>query len=329
MRRRDFLALIGGTAAAMPRVAGAQQPALPVIGFLFDTTPEAWAPRITGFRRGLSDAGFVDGRNVIIALRWAGGNYDLLPDLAADLVRRQVSVIVTSGSERVTQTAKAATSTIPIVAAVAGDPVKRGLVASVSRPGGNVTVVSLFTSSNNALVAKRVELVRELLPKAAVVGWFADSNILDYDDQLHDLQRAARAFGLEATIAPVARESDLEASFTSLIRQGAGAILETGPLVYTHRGLVVALAARQRVAMLYEWRDFVAEGGLMSYGTDLAEVFRQAGVYAGRILKGERAGDLPVVQPTKFDLVINLKTANTLGLSIPPSLLARADEVIE
>jgi putative ABC transport system substrate-binding protein len=329
MKRRQFITLLGGAAATWPLAARAQQPALPVVGFLSDATPEASARRLTGFYRGLSETGFVDGQNVAIELRWARGNYDLLPDLAIDLVRRHVSVIVTGGSERVTRTAKTATTTIPIVATVAGDPVKRGLVASINRPGGNLTVVSLFTSSNNALVAKRLELLHELVPKAAIVGWLADSNILDYEDELHDLKRAAQALGLEAKVAPVAREGDLEASFTSLVRRGAGAILEAGPIITSNRELVVALAAREAVPTVYEWREFVNEGGLMSYGTDLAEVFRQAGVYAGRILKGDKAGDLPVVQPTKFELVINLKTAKALGLTVPLTLQAAADEVIE
>jgi putative tryptophan/tyrosine transport system substrate-binding protein len=329
MRRREFILVAGaGVMATAPLSVHAQQ-AMPIIGFLSDATPEAVGSRLAGFHRGLLETGFINGQNVSIEFRGARGNYDLLSDLAADLVRRQVSVIVTTGSERVTRTAKAATTTIPIVATVAGDPVRRGLVASVTRPGGNLTVVSLFTSSDNALVAKRVELAHELVPKATIVGWLTDRNILDYEDELRDLQRAAQALSLEAKVAPVAREGDIEAAFISLVRQGAGAVLEAGPLLGSHRELVVALAAREAMPMLYEWRDFVRDGGLMSYGTDLAEVFRHAGAYAGRILKGEKAGDLPVVQPTKFELVINLKTAKTLGLTIPPSLLARVDEVIE
>jgi putative ABC transport system substrate-binding protein len=235
---------------------------------------------------------------------------------------------VTGGSERVTQTAKTATTTIPIVAAVAGDPVKRGLVASVNRPGGNLTVVSLFTFSNNALVAKRLELLHELVPKATIFGWLADENILDYEDELHDLQRAAQALGLDVKVARVARVGNLEAAFASLLPQGAGAILEAGPIITSSRELIVALATREAVPM-YEWREFVDEGGLMSYGTDRAEVYRQAGIYAGRILKGDKAGDLPVVQPSKFEMVINLGTAKRLGVTIPETLLATADKLIE
>jgi putative ABC transport system substrate-binding protein len=238
-------------------------------------------------------------------------------------------VIVTAGTEKVTRAAKDATATIPIVAAMSGDPVKRGLVASVNRPGGNLTVVSLFTSSNNALVSKRVELIHELVPKLTALGWLVDANILDYADQLHDLQSAAQAFGLAIKIAQVTRESELELAFASLVRDGAGAILETGPVMYANRARTVAMVEKRGVPMLYEWRAFVDEGGLMSYGSDLGEIFRQVGVYAGRILKGEKVGELPVVQQTKIELIVNLKTAKALGLTIPPSLLARADEVIE
>ena len=327
MRRREFIAMFG-SAVALPSAVRAQQ-MMPVIGFLSDATPEAVGSRLNGFHRGLSEMGFVDGRNVTIEFRGARGNYDLLPELAADLVRRQVAVIVTTGSEKVTRTAKAATTTIPIVATVAGDPVRRGLVASVNRPGGNITVVSLFTSSDNALIAKRVELLHDLVPKAMVVGWLADANILDYEDELLDLQRAARALGQEAKVARVVNEADIDAAFASFAHQGVGVALESGPLLGSHRERVIALAAHHGIPMLYEWRDFVRDGGLMSYGTDLAEVFRHAGVYAGRILKGEKPAELPVVQATKFELVINVKTAQTLSIEIPPTLLARADEVIE
>jgi len=325
---RAFAILLIGVAAVAPLAARAQ-PATPVIGFLSDAAPEAVGSRLSGFQRGLAEMGFVDGGNVVIEFRGARGDYDLLPSLAADLVRRKVSVIVTTGSEKVTRTAKAATGTIPIVATVAGDPVRRGLVASVNRPGGNLTVVSLFTSSDNALIAKRVELIHEFVPTATVVGWLVDANILDYEAELQDFRQAAQALGLEAVIAPVAQDTEIVSAFASFARQGVGALLESGPLIGSHRQQVVALAARQSIPMLYEWRDFVRDGGLMSYGTDLAEVFRHAGVYAGRILKGENPGDLPVVQATKVELVINVKAAGAMGLEIPPALLVRADEVIE
>jgi putative tryptophan/tyrosine transport system substrate-binding protein len=329
MRRRDFITLLGGTAVAWPLAARAQQPASSVVGFLADGTPEGFAPRVAAFRRGLSDTGFIDGQNIAIELRWARRNYDLLPALAGDLVRRQVSVIATAGSEKVTRAAKEATTTIPIVATVAGDPVKRGLVASINHPGGNLTVISLFTSSSNALVAKRVEITHELVPKVATVGWLVDANILDYDDQLHDLQSAAQALGLELATARVGQDSELEAAFASLIREGAGALIETGPVFYDNRERVVTLAARAKVPVMYEWRTFVNEGGLMSYGSDIDAVFRQAGIYAGRVLKGENVGDLPVVQQSKIELIVNLRTAKALGLTFPITLLGRADEVIE
>jgi putative ABC transport system substrate-binding protein len=329
MRRRDFLWALGGTAAAWPLTARAQQPTMPVIGFLADATPEGFAPRVAALKRGLSETGFIEGQNVAIEFRWARRNYDLLPALAEDLVRRRVSAIVTAGSEKVTRAAKAATTTIPIVATAAGDPVKHGLVESINHPGGNLTVVSLFTSSSNALVAKRVELMHELVPKVATFGWLVDMNILDYDDQLLDTKNAAKAFGLELAIARLGRESDLEVAFASLVRDGAGALLETGPIIYDNRERVVVLAARAKLPMLYEWRTFVDEGGLMSYGTDIDAVYRQAGAYVSRVLKGEKVGDLPVVQQSRIELIINLKSAKALDLAFPITLLGRADTVIE
>jgi putative tryptophan/tyrosine transport system substrate-binding protein len=329
MRRRDFFRILGMAVVSAPVIAGAQQSSVPVVAFLADGTPEGFAPRVAAVRRGLSDMGFTDGRDFIFVSRWARGNYDLLPGLVADLVRQQVSVIVTAGSEKVARAAKDGTATIPIVATVAGDPVSRGLVTSVNRPGGNVTVVSLFTSSNNALVAKRIELLHELAPKIARIGWLVDANILDYDDQLRDLLRAAQTFGIEVKVARVRKDTDLESAFATLIRDGAGAMLETGPVFYNNRERIVALAASASAPILYEWRTFVDEGGLMSYGTDIGEIFRQAGVYASRILKGENVGDLPVVQQSRIDLIINLKTAKALNLEISPLLVARATEVIE
>ena len=329
MRRREFIVFLGSAATAWPLAARAQRPAMPVIGFLSDVTPETFARSLMGFRRGLSETGFNENQNLAIEYHWARGHYDMVPDLAADLVRRQVAVIVTSGSENVTRAAMAATNTIPIVAMLAGDPVKRGIVTSVNRPGGNVTVVSLFTFSNNALVAKRVELAHQLVPKAAIVGWFVNSNIRDYDDQLSDLQRATQALGLELKVAQVARESDLDGVFELLAGQGAGIILETGPVFFSHRAQVITLAASKSLPVIYEWRDFVSDGGLMSFGTDRAEVTRLAGLYAGRILKGGKVSEMPVMQPDKYELLINLKTAKSLGLTIPDKLLALADEVIE
>jgi len=276
-----------------------------------------------------SDTGFIEGRNVAIESRWAHGNYDLLPALADDFVREHVSAIVTAGTEKVTRAAKNATTTIPIVATVAGDPVKRGLVASINRPGGNLTVVSLFTASSNPLVAKRVEIMHELVPNVTTVGWLVDTNILDYDDELHDIQRATEALGLKLAVARVGADSEIEAAFASVIRNGAGALLDTGPVFYGNRGRVLALAARALVPVMYEWRTYVDEGGLMSYGSDINAVYRQAGVYVGRVLKGENVGDLPVVQQSKIELIVNLRTAKALGLTFPVTLLGRADEVLE
>jgi putative ABC transport system substrate-binding protein len=329
IRRRQFVSGLCGAAVAWPLAAQAQQPAMPLVGFLADGTPEGFAPRLAAFERGLADGGFSEGRNVTIEPRFASHNYDLLPALAEDLARRHVSAIVTVGSEKVTRAAKAATATIPIVAIVAGDPVKRGLVASINHPGGNLTVVSLFTSSDNALVAKRLEILHEVVPKAATVGWLADANILDYDTQLQEMQNAAQALGLKLVIAQVAKESELEAAFASLVDRGAGGMLEAGPVFYDNRQRVIALAARAMVPMMYEWRTFVAEGGFMSYGGDIDAIQRQAGAYAARVLKGENVGDLPVVQQSQIAFIVNLKVAKAMGLTLPITLLGRADEVIE
>jgi putative tryptophan/tyrosine transport system substrate-binding protein len=329
MKRREFITLLGGAAAGWPLAARAQQPAMPVVGVLGDGAPEGQAPWVAALRRGLSDMGFMEGRNVAIEFRWARRNYDLLPSLAGDLASRHVSAIVILGTEKVARAAQAATTTIPIIAAIAGDPVKRGLVASINHPGGNLTVVSLFTSSSNALVAKRVEIIHELLPKVTKLGWLVDANILDYDDQLHDTQGAAQALGLTLVIAQVAQDSELEGAFASLLRDGAGALLETGPIFFDNRERVIDLAAQASAPMLYAWRTFVVEGGLMSYGSDSDGVYWQAGAYAGRVLKGEHVGDLPVVQQSKIEFVVNLKTAKSLGLTFPITLLGRADDVIE
>jgi putative tryptophan/tyrosine transport system substrate-binding protein len=328
VNRRDVL-LLGGAAMLWPRATRAQRAAVPVVGVLSDSTPGAGMHRLAGLVSGLAEMGFVEGRTLAIEYRWASGNYDLVPNFAAELVQRPVSVLVASGSERVTRAAQAATKSIPIVAIFPGDPVKRGLVTSVTRPGGNLTIVSMFTFSNNALVAKRLQLLHELTPKAATVGWLVDSHILDYEDQLHDLQTTAQALGLDLKVAQVALASDLGAGMALLVRQGVGASVATGPVIFNNQAEMVALVARDAIPIIYEWSDLVLAGGLMSYGTDLAEIARLAGIYAGRILKGEKAGDLPVVEATKFELVVNLKTAKALGLTVPPTILARADAVIE
>jgi putative tryptophan/tyrosine transport system substrate-binding protein len=329
MKRRDFLTLVGSAAVAWPFAARAQQAAAPVIGILFAGSQEADMRLPPGFVRGLSDEGLTVGRNVTIESRWARGNYDLLPSFVADLVGRHAGVIVAGGTEALARAAQAVSGTVPVVAIMAGDPVARGFVASVNRPGGNLTVVSLFTFDNNALVAKRLDLLHQLVPRATIVGWLADSHILDFEDELREFQSAAATLGLGATFAPVPRADDIEAALLSLVRQGAGALMEAGPNIWGNNKRLVALAARESVPVMYEWPDFVTEGGLISYGTDNADIWRQAGIYAARILRGEKAGDLPVVEPDKYRLVINLKTAKTLGLTVPPGLLAGADEVVE
>lgn len=329
MKRRGFLTLVGSAALAWPLAARAEQAAAPVIGILNAVSQEASEARLPAFVRGLSDEGLTVGRNVTIESRWANGNYDLLPRFVADLVGRHAGVIVAGGTEAVARAAQAVSGAVPVVAIMAGDPVARGFVASVNRPGGNLTVVSLFTFDNNALVAKRLDLLHQLVPRATTVGWLADSRILDFEDELREFQGAAATLGLGATFAAVPRADDIEAALLSLVRQGAGALMEAGPSFFMNRERLVSLAARKSVPVMYEWPDFVAEGGLISYGTDPADIWRQAGIYAARILKGEKAGDLPVVEPDKYRLIINLKTAKTLGLTVPPELLAGADEVVE
>jgi putative ABC transport system substrate-binding protein len=326
MRRRGLFKAIGGTAISWPSVVEAQRASLPIVGFLASGTPEGFAPRYNAMKQGLAKAGFVEGRDVAFEPRWAHGNASLLPQLAAELVTAKAAVIVTAGTEKVVRSAMAATKTVPIVATMAGDPVKRGIVSSISRPGGNITVVSLFTSSSNALISKRVELLHDVARDAKALGWLVDADILDMEDEQHDIEAAANAFGLEVKVA---RGSRVDDTFKAARQAGAGLLLETGPLFYANRARLVALAAEAGLPALYEWRDFVDEGGLMSYGTNLASIFQQCGAYAARILRGAQVGELPVVQEPKIELIFNMKTARALGLVVPPTLLARADEVIE
>ena len=327
MRRRDFITLVGGATVALPLVAQAQQPAMPVIGFLNSASPEAYdAPKITAFRQGLKEAGYVEGHNVAIEYRWAEGHYDRLPALAADLVRRQVAEIVALGTPAALA-AKAASSTIPIVINVGIDPAQIGLVASFNRPGGNVTGLAVLTVE---LAAKQLEVLHELLRTSAAVALLVNPNTAVAEPVIKGVRDAARSLGLQLHILNASTEGEIDAAFGKLVELRAGALVVSGdPFFNGRRDQIVALAARHDLPAIYEWREFVVAGGLMSYGTDLADAYRQVGIYAGKILKGAKPADLPVERVVRLELVINLKTAKTLGLTFPITLLGRADEVIE
>lgn len=326
MRRRVFIAGLAG-AAGLPLAARAQQPGIPVIGFLHSASPGPFASAVDAFRRGLRETGYIEGRNVVIEYRWAEGRYDRLPAFAADLISRHVAVIVAVAGSAPAQAAKAATASIPIVFVSGGDPVSAGLVESLNRPGANVTGVSWVAT---ALVPKQLELLRRLVPDTAVIGALVNPNYADHDLQLRELQDAGDAIGQKIDIVRAATAQNIDTAFISLVQQGAGAlIVANDPFFVSRRDQLVALAARHRIAAMYFSREFTAAGGLLSYGASLVEATRQGGIYAGKILKGAKPADLPVTQPTKFDLVINIKTAKVLGLTVPPTLLAIADEVIE
>ncbi len=325
MKRRDFITLLGG-AAARPLAARAQQKAMPVVGFLSGTSPTSLAPYVAAFHQGLSEAGYVEGQNLTVEYRWAEGHYDRLPALAADLVDRKVDVIVTIGGVTA-RPAKSATSTIPIVFMGVGDPVGAGLVASLARPGGNLTG---FSNILVELMPKRLELLCELVPQASVIALLVNPNGPGFEAQIRVVQEAARAKGVQLAILKASTEGEIDAAFASLVELHAGALLVGGDVFFaSRREQLVALASRHAVPASYMWPDFAAAGGLTSYGVNNIAVFREVGRHAGRILKGAKPADLPVQQPTIFELVINLKTANALGLTVPPSILSRATEVIE
>ena len=326
MKRRQFITLLGGAAAASV-AARAQQPTMPVIGYLSLASPGPFAHLVAAFSDGLKEIGYVGGQNVAIEYRWAEGQYERLPALSADLVRRQVSVIVATGGSVVGLVAKAATGTIPIVISSGGDPVKLGLVASLSRPGGNVTGVHLFLS---LLDPKKLGLLRELVPQASVIAVLLNPNAADIQARLADVHEAAHAARQQIHILHASTERELDTAFATLSQVQAGALVVGADAFFnSRRDHVVALAARHAIPAIYEGRDYAVAGGLASYGTSLADGYRQVGIYTGRILKGEKPADLPVVQSTRFELVINLKTANALGLTVPDKLLVAADEVIE
>jgi len=324
MRRREFITLFGGAAAAWPLAARAQQPRMPVVGYLDPGTQEAGASFVAAFRRGLSQAGYVEGRNVAIEFRWGENDANRLPELAADLVRRQVTLIAASESTAAARAAKSATSTIPIVFVAGVDPVQSGLVASLNRPGGNATGI---IHMNAALGSKRLGLLHELLPSAAPIAVLSRT---EESIDLADLRIAAGIINLPIEWFVARNNREIDAAFTNIVERGAKAVLINPDTLYTNRRVqIVTLATRHTLPVVYPWREDAAAGGLMSYGPNITDQFRQAGLYAARMLKGEKPADLPVMRATKFEFVINLQTARTLGIAVPPTLLAIADEVIE
>ena len=327
MRRREFITLIGGAAVAWPVVARAQQPAMPVIGYLSGRSAQTDVPMLAAFNQGLSEVGYVEGQNVAFEYRWGEGQFDRIPAHAAELVRRQVGVIVAVGGDTVARIAAAATTTVPIVFVGSGDPVQSGLVASINRPGGNVTGVNMLLFT---LTAKQLGLLHELMPASKTIAMLVNPNQLEAQLQIKDAEEAARAIGIRLPVLSAGNEPELDAAFETLTRQRPDALLVVAsPLFVVSATKIIALAARLTLPAIYFRRELAEIGGLVSYGSNTAEAYRQAGAYAGKILRGAKPVELPVVQSTKFELVINLKTAKALGLEIPPMLLARADEVIE
>ncbi len=328
MLRRKFITLFGGAAATWPLAASAQQPTMPVIGFLSGATFETMREYVAAFHRGLAEAGFVEGRNLAVEYRWAEGHNDRLPALATDLVRRGVAIIVAGATTPGALAAKAVTQTIPIVFFIGTDPVKVGLVASLARPGGNITGITVLTVE---LIAKNLELMHNLMPPATTIAVLVNpANIPQTATERGNVQDAAGVLGARVVILNASSPSEIESVFATLVSERVGALVVSGENFFlTQRGLMVELAGRHAMPTIYPYREFVLAGGLMSYGTHFADAFRRIGVSTGRILKGEKAADLPVQQVTKVELAINLKTAKTLGLKIPLPLLGRADEVIE
>jgi ABC-type uncharacterized transport system substrate-binding protein len=325
MRRREFIAFVGSTAAVWPLVASAQQPTMPVIGFLRSVSLADAANLVTAFRQGLKESGYVEGQNVAIELRSAEGHLDRLPALVADLISRPVAMIV--GNLNAALAAKAATTTIPIIFGTGSDPVRDGLVASINRPGGNITGVMFLVTE---LGAKRLDLLRQLVPKATLIAMLVNPGSVDTEAERRDVQVAAQRLGQQLIILDASSDRDIETSFATFVQRGAGAlIVGAGAFLFSNRERLVALAARHALPAIYADPEDAVAGALMSYGPSIVDAYRQIGIYAGRILKGEKPADLPIVQSTKFDLVINLRTAKALGLTVPPTLLATADEVIE
>jgi putative ABC transport system substrate-binding protein len=327
IQRRQFISLVGSTAAAWPLAARAQQPAMPVIGYVDSGSQVANAHLVAAFRQGLSETGYVEGQNVVIEYRWANGEYDRLPMLAAELVRIPVAVLATGGGEPAARAARAATTTIPIVFDTARNPVELGWVASLNRPGGNMTGVNQMVEE---LASKELGLLHELIPQAHVIAMLVDPNFPTTEAIVRNAQAATRALDCNLQVLTAGSDQDVDTAFTTLAQQSLRALfIAPAPFFYNRRDRIITLAARHAIPTLYVRREFVAGGGLVSYGTSLPDTYRQVGVYTGRVLKGEKPADLPVVQPTKFELVINLKTAKALGIEIPISMQLLADEVIE
>ena len=326
MRRREFLGVLGA-AAAWPRAARAQQPAIPVIGFLNSASPRAFAQFVAAFHRGLNARGYVEGRNVTIEYRWAEGHYDRLQEQAADLVRRRVALIAATGGTTPALAAKQATATIPILFISGANPIDEGLVTNFRRPDGNATGVNVYTSE---LLGKRLQLLRELLPRAATIALLGNPTAAVYRVETEDLAQAMRDLGLQLLVLQATAGSGFEAAFAAAAeRRADGLLVSADPFFTSERDQIIALAARHRLPAAYPWREYAVAGGLVSYGASIPDAYRLIGEYAGRILDGAKPADLPVVQPTKFDLVINLKTAKALGTTIPDKFLSIADEVIE